>query len=94
MCRFSLESQSYSVETYYNIVGNSDALTFLNRSIGLLNQTINIDQTYLICTFSRIKKLHNLDKFFDLNYPYFILVSFGPLTSLGFSIEFFYFQIS
>lgn len=85
MCRFSVKAKNQSIETYYNDKkGSPDVIDFLNRTIGIYDAVIRISQTYLICTFSRIKRLPNVQKFFDLNNPFYILVASGELNSLGF----------
>lgn len=82
MCR--TKNALPSVETYFNdYKQNTDVLNESDRSLGLFNISAKIIGSYLMCRFSRIKKIENLDKFYDISNPYYLLVASGKTNSLG-----------
>ncbi|CAF0731342.1 unnamed protein product [Brachionus calyciflorus] len=84
LCRFSVKSFSYVVESYYNTdKSEPDVVNFTIRTLGHFNYVMTINQTYLICNFSRVKFIEKEPQYYNLHLPYHILVSFGEIDSLG-----------
>ena len=88
MCRVLNRSSLMAVETYYNANSyKSDAYDPSNRTLGLFNSSISINNSRMICSFSRLKSIQGLsDYFFDLSNSFNILVAYGEVNSLGISI--------
>ncbi|RNA02804.1 ferric-chelate reductase 1 isoform X1 [Brachionus plicatilis] len=83
LCRFSIFSRDYVVESYFNVKkAEPDVINSNIRTLGNFNYSLTINQTYLICEFNRIKYL-NESRFFNLHFPYHILLSFGRTNALG-----------
>lgn len=71
------------VETYYNQKkAEPEVLNSSIRTLGHSDYTLTINQSYLICEFNRVKYF-NLTNFFNLHFPYHILLSFGKTNALG-----------
>jgi hypothetical protein len=85
LCRLK---PNFGVESYYNdFYHNSDVASLDNRNLGIPNIRITLNQSFAICTFSRLKQIYNPSlynrKIFNLTQPYFLLVAFGRTNSLG-----------
>jgi hypothetical protein len=48
-------------------------------TVGIFNTTIGTMDGFLICSFSRLKKIANLSRYFDLNDPHFVLAAAGQV---------------
>jgi len=67
-----------SIDHYYNTAKNEPfLLDQTNSSIGLSKTSIDIQNGFLICNFTREKKI-NLNNYFNLNKKKFLLAAFGP----------------
>ena len=84
MCRFSLSTARYVVESFFSNATTSDVLLEFDRTIGIYNQAVVLNGPYLVCTFSRLKQIPLLKGYFDLTTSaYYLYVSYGGLNSLG-----------
>jgi len=84
MCRTSIYPPTMAVETYYNDNNyNSDVLSPIIRTIGILNYTVSISNSFLLCNFTRVKSIANYANYFNISNPYYILVAYGDTNSLG-----------
>ena len=89
MCR--VYSSLMAVETFYNYnhttatdIPGTDVVITSNRSVGIFNSSINVINSFMTCSFSRLKNISALDRyFFDLSNPYYILLASGGTNSLG-----------
>ncbi|RNA13343.1 ferric-chelate reductase 1 [Brachionus plicatilis] len=80
MCKYSTSGRS-SIEHYYNPrkEKTSEVLDPDNRSIGLTQSSVTIDDNFLTCSFKRLKSIENERDYFDLNEMYYLLMVKGYL---------------
>ena len=84
MCRV----KSYVVESYYNDwrEKNTDVASHMDRGLGISYSSISVNQSLVICKFSRLKTVSNQhfrQTIFNLTRPYYLLVAWGSANSLG-----------
>ena len=74
-----------NVQTFYNNGLLSRALNATDRSLGVSNEAVVVNGNYLTCAFSRLKAVPNVNEYYDLDKPYFLLAATGmannPSTS-------------
>lgn len=97
MCKHTKNSNT--IEHYYNEGPYTpQVLDKSNATVGLSNPVIIMDNNFLTCKFTRVKKNAAVDHYFDLNDNFYILAAHGPidgnfnlcriLVNYGVSVEF------
>lgn len=72
------------VENRYNSGKSPQTVDEIYVNIGLSNQAFTLENGIFTCSFKRtIKSEQYLDKFFDLNTPYYAFLAKGPLNAAG-----------
>lgn len=82
--------KSYSVETYYtDWIRNTDVALSTNRNVGVSNFKIGLNQSFVTCSFWRLKHIpvhtglnSRIGTVFNLTQPYYLLVAYGKTNSL------------
>jgi hypothetical protein len=70
-----------AIEHYYNEGPyQPDVLDHSNATIGLSNSSITLNNKFLTCKFTRVKKNPTVDHYFDLNQKFFILAAHGLIV--------------
>ena len=78
------------VENLYNIGKSPQSVDEIYVNIGLSNRAFSLENGIFTCSFKRIIKSDQyIDKFFDLNTPYYAFLAKGPLNAAG---NFYYFS--
>lgn len=68
-----------TIEHYYNEGPYQPSVFPSNATIGLSNSSITLNNKFLTCKFTRVKKNPNVDHYFDLDQKFFILAAHGPI---------------
>ena len=70
-----------TVEHYYNEGPYlPDVLDPSNATVGLSNSSIALNNKFLTCKFTRVKKNPAVPNYFDLNQNFFILAAHGTIV--------------
>jgi hypothetical protein len=79
MCKHDKED---NVEHYYNEGEYTpNVLDSSNATIGLSNSSITLNNKFLTCKFTRVKKNPTVDHYFDLSKQYYLLGATGPILN-------------
>jgi hypothetical protein len=80
MCKHDKED---NVEHYYNEGEYTpNVLDSSNATIGLSNSSITLNNKFLTCKFTRVKKNPTVDHYFDLDKNFYILTAYGRIEGL------------
>ena len=74
MCK----APEYTIERYYN--NDKSPVKSSNPSAGISNSIVKYENGVLKCSFTRDKSLANVDQFYNLTRPTYILVAQGQLS--------------
>jgi hypothetical protein len=86
MCKSTINRQYFNqeVDNYYNSAKNgTQIVTPENKSIGIFNTRFIYNNRYLICEFSRFKSVPNIERIYDLNKAYYLLMAAGATNVDG-----------
>ena len=88
ICKFRQKSEASSIESYYNEEKEEPIyVDQKQKTYGLSDALVSIDQVFLTCGFKRLKTGNFPDRFFDLNNDYYLFMAKGRIKNddgLGF----------
>lgn len=84
MCQNQVSQNMSTIQHFYNEDHDTpDVLDSDNPNVGLTNSVITVNDGYLICKFTRVKKNNSVDNYFDLNNHFYIIGANGPISQSG-----------
>ena len=90
VCKLSKDDKLF-VENLYNNGKTPQTVDEIYVNIGLSNRAFSLENGIFTCSFTRIIKSDEyVDKFFDLNTPFYVLLAKGRLNAAGKFIFFIY----
>lgn len=87
MCQHDSKNNINKVEHYFNVKKSTPIVLYpSNPTIGLSNSVISVNNDFMTCKFTRLKKNSQVKDYFDLNNKFYVLGASGAIED-GMSLK-------
>jgi hypothetical protein len=88
MCQHIQNQNINTVEHYFNLRKDTpDVLEPSNPTVGLTNSQISVNNGFMTCKFTRVKKNDSVNNYFDLHNKFYVLGANGAISDGKLSSE-------